>query len=93
MTRVEHTALVLAVLAALAIGAICLAVDSTRPEPKPQPVPNTAASVGKCIQGHRVLWAETRAQAAEACLASLDAEGEQAFSQTWHNFETEVGSW
>lgn len=82
------------IVAAVAILAVILVVIlAAQSEPEPEPVPNTAANVGKCIQGHRVLWHETRAQAAEACLASLDEIGEQTFSQTWHNFETEAGSW
>lgn len=92
MNRFEQVLLVITVALGASAAAILLAADGDAEEYR-EPVPDTAANVGKCIQGHRVLWQETRAQAAEACLASLDKDGEQTFSQTWHNYETEVGSW
>jgi len=85
---------VAAIVGALLTLAVVAGVSGDTPEPQtPEPVPDTAANVGKCIQGHRVLWHESRGQAAEACLAELDEVGEQTFSQTWHNFETELANW
>lgn len=77
------------VITAHAILALALHLD---PEPTPTDA-STDASVGRCIQGHRVLWHETRAEAAEACLADLDRVGERQFSRVWHSFETEGGLW
>lgn len=56
------------------------------------PASDVDAAVGKCIQGQRVLYQVDRAQAAEACLAQLDADPDK-FERTWRNFKTEAGSW
>lgn len=93
MTKFEKLLVVVAVALAAVIAVLVMAVRQEPAEARREPVPNTAANVGKCIQGHRVLWHETRAQAAEACLASLDKVGEQTFSQTWYNFEIKAESW
>lgn len=78
-------------LGALSAQGVVIAALATRADPAP--TPSTDASVGRCIQGHRVLWHETRAEAAEACLADLDRVGERQFSRVWHSFETEGGLW
>lgn len=93
MSQFEKLLVVVAIALAAVIAVLVFATSQEPAEAQREPVPNTAANVGKCIQGHRVLWHETRAQAAEACLASLDKVGEQTFSQTWHNFETDLDQW
>ncbi|MEU0312498.1 hypothetical protein [Nocardioides sp. NPDC006273] len=85
--------IVAALVGALLTLAVVAGIKIDTPEPTRAPVPNTAANVGKCIQGHRVLWHESRGAAAEACLAQLGEVGEQQFSQAWHNFEIVPAHW
>lgn len=87
MIQIGVTVCVIAIIAVLAL------VDLTRHQDKPAPVVDTNSSVGKCIQAQRVLYQVTRGQAAEKCLADLDAHGPERFSRTWRNYETVDGSW
>lgn len=93
MNRLTAFLLVVVVVLSAVLLIVVVTARQDPAEGRREPVPNTDANVGKCIQGHRVLWHESRAQAAEACLASLGEVGEQSFSQTWHNFETDLHQW
>lgn len=87
---VQYRDLLPAALAAVvfALAAVILAVIFAASDQ-----PDTDANVGKCIQAQRVLYQADRGQAAEKCLAMLDADGPERFSRTWQNYQTEPGSW
>lgn len=77
---------------ALALVAVAGFVVLWPSAPSPA-APDTAANVGKCIQGQRVLYQVDRGEAAERCLAQLDAVGPARFARTWRGYETEASLW
>lgn len=91
VAAVQYRDLLPAALVALAFvvaGVILALIFRTEPEP-----PSADAAVGKCLQAQRVLYQVDRGQAAEKCLALLDADGPERFIRTWQNYRTEPGSW